>query len=140
MSRLRMLAAAAAVTIALPAAVSSAAAPPGSYFNGFEQNTAGWFNFSGGTVKRVPSGYIGSGSASGVPSAEGDYHARLGLDPSPDSCVSGAGVQPIYYGPYTNWGGYSAIFPTGGYTTRLDIYLDVPWAQTHGDKRFDWSS
>jgi hypothetical protein len=49
-------------------------------------------------------------------------------------------VQPIYYGPYTNWGGYSAIFPTGGYTTRLDIYLDVPWAQTHGDKRFDWSS
>jgi hypothetical protein len=22
----------------------------------------------------------------------------------------------------------------------VDIYLDVPWAQSHPDKRFDWSS
>lgn len=49
-------------------------------------------------------------------------------------------MAPIYYGPYTKWGGYSAIFPPGGYQTRVDIYLDVPYATTHLDTRFDWSS
>jgi hypothetical protein len=115
--------------------------PPGPYFNGFEANTAGWFNFSGATITRQPSGYTNTGGyADGIPSASGSYHARLGLDPNPDSCTFGGGVAPIYYGPYTNWGGYSSIFPTGGYTTRLDIYLDTAWGSTHADKRFDWSS
>ncbi|MGH3130422.1 MAG: post-COAP-1 domain-containing protein [Gaiellaceae bacterium] len=120
--------------------MASAAAPPGTYFNGFETNTAGWFNLSGATITRVPSGYAGSGYASGISSASGSYHARLGLDPSPDTCASGGGPQPIHYGSYTNWGGYSSLFPTGGYFTRLDIYLDVQWAQTHLDRRFDWAS
>jgi hypothetical protein len=115
-------------------------APPGPYFNGFETNTAGWFNFSGATIHREPSGYVGSGYASGIASATGNYHARLGIDPSPSSCTFGGGTASIYYGPYTNWGGYSSIFPTGGYTTRVDIYLDVAWAQSHLDKRFDWAS
>jgi hypothetical protein len=115
--------------------------PPGPYFNGFEQNTAGWFNFSGATITRRPSGYSnGGGYADGIPSADGSYHARLGLDPSPDTCASGGGPQPVYYGPFTNWGGYSSIFPPGGYQTRVDVYLDVDWAQTHVDSRFDWSS
>lgn len=118
-----------------------AAPPPGPYFNGFETNTAGWFDYSGATITREPSGYTnGGGYASGIPSASGNYHARLGLDPSPDTCVSGAGPQPVFYGPYTNWGGYGSTFPAGGYTTKLDIYLDVSWAQTHLDRRFDWSS
>ncbi len=38
------------------------------------------------------------------------------------------------------WGGYSAIFPPGGYQTGVDIYLDVPYAMAHPDTRFDWSS
>jgi len=40
------------------------------------------------------------------------------------------------------WGGYSSMFPLGGYTTRVDVYLDVAWAVAPGhlDKRFDWSS
>jgi hypothetical protein len=128
--------------LVLASTASSALAdpPPGPYFNGFETNTAGWFNFSGGTIHREPTGYIGSGYASGISSASGGYHARLGIDPSPGTCPSGGGPQPWYAGPYTNWGGYSSIFPTGGYTTRVDIYLDVSWAQTHLDKRFDWSS
>ena len=46
----------------------------------------------------------------------------------------------MFTGPYTNWGGYSSFFPPGGYYTRLDIYLDVPWAAANLDKRFDWSS
>jgi hypothetical protein len=32
------------------------------------------------------------------------------------------------------------MFPLGGYTTRVDVYLDVAWASTHLDRRFDWSS
>jgi hypothetical protein len=128
-------------TFAIGGGQALADAPPGPYFNGFETNTDGWFNFSGATITRRPSGYTNSGGyADGIPSAMGSYHARLGIDPSPDTCQSGGGPQPVYYGPYTNWGGYSSIFPTGGYTTRLDIYLDTSWATSHLDRRFDWSS
>lgn len=131
----------AAFVMAVALAAAPADAPPAGYFNGFEQNTAGWFNNGGGTIRREPSGYSnGGGYADGIPSASGDYHARLRIDPSPRTCFSGGGPQPIYDAPYTNWGGYSSIFPPGGYTTRLDIYLDVSWAQTHVDRRFDWSS
>jgi hypothetical protein len=133
-------AAAVIVMAGFATAWAAADAPPGGYFNGFEQNTAGWFSNSGGTIKRVPSFYNSSGYADGIASASGDYHARLGLDPSPATCASGGGPQPVYSGPFTNWGGYSAIFPPGGYQTRVDIYLDVEWAQTHFDRRFDWSS
>ncbi|HUS11219.1 MAG TPA: post-COAP-1 domain-containing protein [Pyrinomonadaceae bacterium] len=114
-------------------------APPGPYFNGFETDTAGWFNYSGATITRVPSGSV-STYANGVPAATGNYYARLRIDPSPDSCTFGGGTAPIYYGPFTRWGGYSGIFPPGGYSTGVDIYLDVPYAVTHPDTRFDWSS
>jgi hypothetical protein len=135
-----LIAATALLVLFVPSS-AVADAPPGPYFNGFETDTAGWFNYSGATITRVPSGYVSTVPyASGIASASGSFHARLGIDPSPDSCTFGGGIAPIYYGPYTNWGGYSSIFPTGGYTTKLDIYLDVTWAQTHLDKRFDWSS
>jgi len=140
MIKLRTLLFAIAVLFLLPAFVASADAPPGPYFNGFETNTAGWFNFSGATITRIPSGDTSTTYASGVSPADGNYYARLGKDPSADSCVFGGGTAPIYYGPYTNWGGYSAIFPPGGYSTGVDIYLDVSYAQSHLDTRFDWSS
>jgi hypothetical protein len=118
---------------------AAADAPPGSYFNGFEQNTAGWFNFQGGTIMRRPSGYTNSGGyADGISSATGSYHARLGLDSSPRTCAPQG--LPLYDGPFTDWGGYSSIFPPGGYQTRVDIYLDVAWAAANFDRRFDWSS
>jgi hypothetical protein len=138
MLKLRMLVIAVAALLALPV-VASADAPPGPYFNGFETDTSGWFNFQGATVTRVPSGNT-STYASGVNAASGNYYARLGIDPNPDSCVFGGGIAPIYYGPYTKWGGYSAIFPPGGYATGVDIYLDVPYAMSHPDTRFDWDS
>jgi hypothetical protein len=127
----------AATFVAAPFALADA--PPGPYFNGFETDTAGWFNFSGATITRVPSGSSGA-YANGAVAASGGYYARLGIDPSPDSCTFGGGTAPIYYGPYTNWGGYSSIFPPGGYSTGVDIYLDVPYAQAHLDTRFDWDS
>jgi hypothetical protein len=137
---LRPAAIAIAAVLSIPA-LAAADAPPGPYFNGFETNTAGWFNLSGAQVNREASGYMSdNGYASGVPSQAGGWHARLRQDPSPDSCTFGGGTAPIYYGPYTNWGGYGSFFPPGGYTTRVDVYLDVEWAKTHVDKRFDWSS
>ena len=36
-----------ALCFALPTLVASAAPPPGEYFNGFEDNTAGWFRHLG---------------------------------------------------------------------------------------------
>jgi hypothetical protein len=119
-----------------------AAAPPGPYFNGFENNTNGWFdstNGGDGTITRRHSGYTnGGGYASGINSAAGSWHARLTGNPSPP-CDHMQNGTPCY-GPYTNWGGYSATFPPGGYLTQVDIYLDVAWAATHPDYRFDWDS
>jgi len=138
-SSLSLRTAAVLVMATLAVAWVAADAPPGPYFNGFETDTAGWFNFSGATITRVPSGSV-STYANGVAAATGNYYARLGKDPSPDSCTFGGGTAPIYYGPYTKWGGYSAIFPPGGYQTGVDIYLDVTYAQSHPDTRFDWSS
>ena len=134
--------AASVFVIALIAVVWVAAdAPPGPYFNGFETDTAGWFPQNGGTISRQPSGYTnGGGYADGIASATGSYHARLGLDPNPHLCGSGGGPQPVFTGPFTRWGGYSSIFPPGGYQTGVDVYLDVNWASVHPDKRFDWSS
>jgi hypothetical protein len=124
----------------LTAPWAAADAPPGPYFNGFETDTAGWFNYSGAAVTRVPTG-SSSAYANGIPAATGNYYARLGKDPSPASCASGGGPQPWYVGPYTDFGGdTSGIFPPGGYTTGVDIYLDVQYAQAHPDTRFDWSS
>src|ERR1700736_1910506 len=62
-----------------------AAAPPAPYFNGFEKNTAVWFDITSGgdgTITRRPSGYTnGGGYASGIASASGNWHARLTGDP-----------------------------------------------------------
>src|SRR5437868_3180784 len=77
-----------------------AAAPPGPYFNGFENNTNGWFGFSGSTITRRHSGYSNSGGyGDGINSATGNWHARLGLTSNPGMCSSASGDHPIYYGP-----------------------------------------
>ena len=80
------------------------------YFQGFETDTVDW---SAG-VTRVPSG------TNSVPSAAGNYHAQT-LD------------------DYTSFGGYESTFPAGGYTTSVDVYLNVG-AGNANDTRFDWSS
>jgi uncharacterized repeat protein (TIGR01451 family) len=110
-----------------------------SFFNGFEIDTAGWLD-NGGTISRVASGDTSTTYASGVAAATGGAYARLGLDPAPSTCQSGAGDQLVYSGPFTRFGGYESTFPTGGYTTGVDVYLDVAYATTNLDTRFDWSS
>src|SRR5439155_12325952 len=75
------------------------------------------------------------GYADGIASAAGNWHARLtGEPPCTNTPAEGC------FGPFTRWGGYSSTFPSGGYLTQVDIYLDVNWAATHLDYRFDWSS
>ena len=89
-----------------------------AFFQSFETNDAGWFG-----ATRVPTG------TRGVTSKTGIFHAE-----NSD-------------GAFTRWGGYSKTFPVGGYTTTIDIYLDIappymtgsnsPYAN---DTRFDWTS
>jgi hypothetical protein len=80
------------------------------FFQGFEANTNGW---SG--VTRVGSG------TDGIASNGGSFHGKAAT------------------GNFTRWGGYTNVFPTGGYTTSVDIYLDMATSAAN-DTRFDWSS
>jgi conserved repeat domain len=109
--------------------------------SGSPDATTGWFDFSGATIQRVPSGDTSAKYASGVTASTGSFFVRLRKDPTPDSCTLGQSTAPIYNGPYTNWGdGHSPTFPPGGFTTAVDIYLDVDYAIANPDARFDWSS
>ena len=87
------------------------------YFQGFETDTYDW---SG--VARVPSG------TSGVTSAAGDFHGETDF-------VAAPGTSPAF----TRFGGSETDFPNGGYTTSVDVYLNVD-AGAANDTRFDWSS
>jgi hypothetical protein len=112
--------------------VSSASAVEPTYRNGFEIDTAGWFN-NGGTIARQPSGYVNPGGyASGINSATGGFHARLDRG----ECVTkpgGGGPAVNCSGPFTRWGGYNSTWPVGGYTTQVDVYLDAGYAQQNPD-------
>lgn len=80
------------------------------YFQGFETDAV-W----GGDPTRVPSG------TNGITSKTGGYHAEA------------------VAGNFTRWGGYNAIFPSGGYTTSVDVYLDTAGGYAN-DTRFDYIS
>jgi hypothetical protein len=86
------------------------------YENDFESDTDGWNDFSGGTITQVTT------NTDGVVSQCGDGHA-------------------VVDGPvFTRWGGYANTFPTGGYTTEVDVYLDMTESDGSPDKGFDFSS
>ena len=92
-----------------------------AFFQSFETDTAGWFG-----ATRVP-----SGTHSVVTKPPGAFHAED---------LNGNAAT------FTQWGGYSKTFPPGGYTTTVDIYLDIspPYDVSvtpyPNDTRFDWSS
>ncbi|HEY0004935.1 MAG TPA: DUF4214 domain-containing protein [Pyrinomonadaceae bacterium] len=96
-----------------------------SFFQGFETDNSGWDVLAGQyTATRVASG------TNGVPSKTGSFHAEAGqfdLDNDGGSA-------------FTRWGGYETVFPTDGYITSVDVYLDASLAATMPDVRFDFSS
>src|SRR6185503_4386490 len=92
-----------------------------AFFQGFETDTAGW---TGAT--RVSTG------THGVPSKTGVFHAE---------------DANLNVSTFTFWVGRSKTFPPGGYTTSVDIYLDISFPYMTGtltgypnDTRFDWTS
>lgn len=97
-----------------------------SFDQGFETDTSGWIDYNGSTVTRVASG------TSGVSAFEGNYYALV----TPGGYDSFLGND---VGSYTKWGGYSSVFPAGGYTTSVAIYLNMD-AGLANDTRFDWDS
>jgi hypothetical protein len=82
-----------------------------NYFNGFE-TTVGSGNWLGVTIR--PSGY------NGIPSSAGGFYADASTN-------------------FTQFGGYNYIFPTWGYKTSVDIYLNMSGGYLN-DKRFDYTS
>src|ERR1019366_4570390 len=87
------------------------------YFQDFEVDTFDWTG-----VTRVASG------TNDVTSAAGNWHAEAATVAAPGTT-----------GDSTHFGGYESTFPAGGYTTSVDVYLNVE-AGNANDTRFDWSS
>jgi hypothetical protein len=94
-----------------------------AFFQSFEIDTNGWF----GATR------VSSGTHLVTTKPPGAFHAE---DLNGNTST------------FTQWGGYGKTFPLGGYTTSVDIYLDIsppygslmttsPYAN---DTRFDWSS
>ena len=110
--------------VAIAPGVALADPPPGPYFNGFETNTAGWSTTWGNDPSRTVR--IRTAAATrGIPSASGSWHARLGKDPSPDSCNPAGGPQPVYGAPPR----------TGAVTARSSRPVDTPPASTSTSTR-----
>jgi uncharacterized repeat protein (TIGR01451 family) len=122
MSVLSASALVASLAVASLPAMASAAPAPAPYFNGFENaadvDTATYPNDAMFGVTRVASG------TGGITSSSGSWHA---------AAAAGSGA-------FTRYGGYSSVFPAGGYTTSADIYLDTSASPLGADRRFDWDS
>ena len=106
-------------------ALTSSANASSLFSQGFETDTSGWFGTGSpyGTTTRVVSG------TNGITAYQGSYFAYVY-----DSTPSGANATDTT-GPYTNFGGYSSVFP-GTYTASIAIYLDPHWL---GGSGFEYS-
>lgn len=114
-----------AVSGSLALSLSAMAAPyPAFFANGFENpgDVGGTGDDSMRNVARVASG------TNLVPSASGAWHAEA---PTDYFCNSGDCS-------FTRYGGYSSVFPIGGYTTTVDVYLNM--AAVGPGIQADWSS
>lgn len=102
-----------AVTVLATSFCASALAA--DFFQGFETDNSGWDVFGGALdATRVPSG------TGGIAAATGGWYGQAAT-------------------AATRWGGYDQSLASTGYTTSLDVYLDMEggWAN---DTRFDYTS
>lgn len=91
---------------------------------GFETDTAGWFdenNGWAGTATRVASG------TGGVTSSSGGFHGEFAQT---STAVAGGTT-----GPFSQFDGYRTVWP-GGFSAEVDVFLDTSWAAGEG---FDYS-
>jgi hypothetical protein len=116
----------ATLAVAAVPAAASAAAPPAPYFNGFEHASDAISPMTSDTQAMFDVTRVSSGTDS-IASASGRWHAVAAQN-------TGSLDQ------FTRLGGYSNSFPVGGYTTSIDVYLDMSIATGSNDLRFDWSS
>jgi hypothetical protein len=102
-------------------------ASPYYYFNGFEnpEDVTSVCCVGDSTMFGVTRESTGT---NGIPAAAGSYYATVPLITS---------WSPY---AYTRYGGFSSVFPQGGYTTSIDIYLDIDMSPVGQDLRFDWTS
>jgi hypothetical protein len=121
---MRSVATAALAAAVLVAGSSRAQADAIQFQQGFEVDNSGWDVFGG----RYDAVRVASGTG-GVTSASGNFHAQAVQRDEATDDGSAA----------TNWGGYNSVFPSNGYRTDLDIYLDVNGGYAN-DTRFDWDS
>lgn len=112
----KWIAAPAAAVMVIAAAVPASAVT--SWFQGFEQDTSGWYDASDypgyGSIEQVASG------TNGIASASGGWHAQ----------VNGGSRAP-----FSRFAGYSNTW-TGDWVAQIDVYLDPSWALGEG---FDYS-
>lgn len=113
----------ATLAVAAVPAAALAAAPPAPYVNGFENAIDAVTPDDGGTEAMFNVTRVASGT-NGITSSSGSWHATAATNA----------------GSFTRLGGYSSTFPVGGYTTSIDVYLDMSVATGSNDLRFDWSS
>jgi hypothetical protein len=118
--------------VALIVVSGAAASQSGVTSNGFETDTAGWFNF-GGTITQVSSPYANPAYANGIPSASGSGLARLDRGPCETDTSFGSAPSLLCTGPYTDWGNSEGFTWNGPSTTQVDIYLDTAYAVNHPD-------
>ena len=120
-SRLAGLASASALVatmaVASMPAATLAATPSVKYFNGFENSSNKAEDKAIFEVTRVA-------GTKAFSAASDKWYA----------------IAPVDGQVFTRQGGYSSTFPAKGYTTSVDIYLDVAKATGAEDLRFDWSS
>lgn len=91
---------------------------------GFETDTAGWFDENSGwagTATRVVSG------TGGVTSSSGGFHAVF----AQTSTVAAGGISA----PFSQFDGYRTVWP-GGLVAEVDVFLDTSWGAGEG---FDYS-
>jgi hypothetical protein len=121
------------------------------FFQGFEHS--GLFDYGQGVIHTSPSGStVETDYAVGINASSGNFLARLSVQPTVDVNDSGnttcAPGSSTCVGPFTMWGlAYNAVTPlngvpvqNGGSVDGVDIYLDVNYAGTNPDYRFDWDS
>jgi hypothetical protein len=132
-----------------------------AYKNSLDHNTKGWCtvaqgcNGQGGneadygTIDIVPHTYSNSGGyASAVAGPGQSHYARVtgaGLDqdtltgcpqPGYDASVN----SPYCEGPYVCYSGTcsDSVFPTNGFTSSIEVYIDPVWAAANPGQNVDW--